>query len=117
MAAIFVEPFLGRKKYFILYILSGICGSLASIWWYPNTISIGASGAIMGLYGAMLGLFMTNTIPKDDKKGVFWMIGIYVGINLLWGLSGVIDNAAHIGGLVSGTLMGLFIYKSHNLSK
>jgi rhomboid protease GluP len=31
----FVEPLLGRKNYFILYILSGLCGSLASIWWYP----------------------------------------------------------------------------------
>jgi rhomboid protease GluP len=39
------------------------------------------------------------------------MIGIYVAINLLWGLTGGIDNAAHIGGLISGALCGILIYK------
>lgn len=111
IAAIFVEPLLGRKNYFILYILSGLCGSLASIWWYSNTISVGASGAIFGLYGAILGLLLTNAFPKGGKKGILMMIGIYVGINLLWGLTGGIDNAAHIGGLLSGALIGIILYK------
>ena len=111
IAAIFVEPILGRKKYFILYILSGLCGSLTSIWWYSNTISVGASGAIFGLYGAILGLLLTNAFPEGGKKGVLIMIGIYVGINLLWGLTGGIDNAAHIGGLLSGALIGIVLYK------
>ncbi len=111
IAAIFVEPILGRKKYFILYILSGLCGSLASIWWYSNTISVGASGAIFGLYGAILGLLLTNAFPKNGKKGILIMIGIYVGINLLWGLTGGIDNAAHIGGLLSGAIIGIILYK------
>lgn len=111
IAAIFVEPLLGRKNYFILYILSGLCGSLASISWYPNTISVGASGAIFGLYGAILGLLLTNAFPEGGKKGILMMIGIYVGINLLWGLTGGIDNAAHIGGLLSGALIGIILYK------
>jgi rhomboid protease GluP len=111
IAAIFVEPLLGRKNYFILYILSGLCGSVASIWWYPNTISVGASGAIFGLYGAILGLLLTNAFPKGGKKGILLMIGIYVGINLLWGLTGGIDNAAHIGGLLSGAIIGILLYK------
>lgn len=111
IAAIFVEPLLGRKKYFILYLLSGLCGSLASIWWYPNTISVGASGAIFGLYGAILGLLLTNAFPREGKKGIFMMIGIYVGINLLWGLTGGIDNAAHLGGLLSGAIIGIILYK------
>ena len=117
LAAIFVEPILGRKKYAILYIVSGLCGSLASIWWYSNTVSVGASGAIFGLYGAILGLLLTDAFPKGGKKGMFIMIGIYVGINLLFGLTGGIDNAAHIGGLLSGGLLGIILYKLDNENK
>lgn len=111
IAAILVEPILGRKNYFILYLLSGLCGSIASICWYPNTISVGASGAIFGLYGAIFGLLTTDAFPNEEKKGVLTMIGIYVIINLLWGLTGGIDNAAHIGGLLSGAIIGIILYK------
>jgi rhomboid protease GluP len=110
IAALFVEPIFGRTKYFILYFVSGICGSLASIYWYENTISVGASGAIFGLYGAILGLLLTNAFPKDGKKGILMFIGPYVGINLLFGLTGGIDNAAHIGGLISGGILGIILY-------
>lgn len=111
LAALFVEPRLGRKNYSILYILSGLCGSLASICWYPNTVSAGASGAIFGLYGAILGLLLTNAFPKDGKKGILVMIGVYVLLNLVWGLTGGIDNAAHIGGLLTGAILGIILYK------
>lgn len=117
LAAIFVEPILKRRNYFILYILSGLCASLASIWWYPNTISVGASGAIFGVYGATLGLLLTNAFPKREKKGILVLIGFYVGINLLWGLTGGIDNAAHIGGLLSGALIGIVLYKLEDSQK
>lgn len=111
LAAFFIEPRFGRKNYFILYIVSGLCGSLASICWYPNTVSAGASGAIFGLYGAILGLLLTNAFPKEGKKGILIMIGVYVLINLVWGLTGGIDNAAHIGGLISGAICGIVLYK------
>lgn len=114
IAALFVEPIFGRVKYFILYFSSGICGSLASIYWYENTISVGASGAIFGLYGAILGLLLTNAFPKDVKKPILMLIGPYVGISLLFGLTGGIDNAAHIGGLISGAVMGVILYLSNN---
>ncbi|MBU2913445.1 rhomboid family intramembrane serine protease [Reichenbachiella agariperforans] len=112
IAALFIEPIFGRTKYFILYFVSGICGSLASIYWYENTISVGASGAIFGLYGAILGLLLTSAFPKDGKKGILMFIGPYVGINLLFGLTGGIDNAAHIGGLISGAVLGIILYVS-----
>lgn len=110
LAAIFIEPVLGRRNYALLYILSGLCGSLASIWWYPNTISVGASGAIFGLYGAILSLLLTDAFPKGGKQGMLVMFGIYVAINLLMGLTGGIDNAAHIGGLLSGAVFGFVFY-------
>jgi rhomboid protease GluP len=111
-AAIFIEPILGRKRYFILYILSGLCASLASILWYPDTISVGASGAIFGLYGALLGLLLTNAFPKGGKMPILIMMGFYVVVNLLWGLTGGIDNAAHIGGLLSGAIIGIILYQT-----
>lgn len=114
IAALFVEPIFGRIKYFILYFTSGICGSLASIYWYENTISVGASGAIFGLYGAILGLLLTNAFPKDGKKGILIFICPYVVINLLYGLTGGIDNAAHIGGLISGAVLGIILYLIDN---
>jgi rhomboid protease GluP len=110
IAAIFVETIFGRIKYFILYFASGLCGGLASIYWYENTISVGASGAIFGLYGSILGLLLTNAFPKEGKKGILMLIGPYVVINLLFGLAGGIDNAAHIGGLLSGAILGIILY-------
>jgi rhomboid protease GluP len=110
IAAICLEPLLGRVKYLLLYLLAGIGGSLASIGWYENTASVGASGAIFGLYGAVLALLLTNAFSKEDKKVLFFMIGIYVVVNLLWGVTGGIDNAAHIGGLFSGAVIGLLLY-------
>jgi len=110
LASIFIEPVIGKWRFFVIYILSGLSGSLSSIWWYENTVSVGASGAIFGLYGAILGLLLTNAFPREGKSGIFSMIGIYVGINLLWGLSGGVDNAAHIGGLISGVIFGISIY-------
>jgi rhomboid protease GluP len=116
IAAIFVEPIFGRTKYLMLYLISGLCGSISSIWWYSNTISVGASGAIFGLYGAILGLLLTKAFPKDGKKGILLLVGPYVAINLLFGLTGGIDNAAHIGGLLSGAIIGIIFYASNNKS-
>ncbi|MEM9299191.1 MAG: rhomboid family intramembrane serine protease [Bacteroidota bacterium] len=113
LAAIFVEPIFGRTRYFILYFISGICGSLASIYWYENTISVGASGAIFGLYGSILGLLLTKEF-EGGKKAIFLLVGPYVGINLLFGLTGGIDNAAHIGGLIAGAISGLILYQFGN---
>lgn len=109
LAAIFVEPIFGRTRYFVLYFISGICGSLASIYWYENTISVGASGAIFGLYGSILGLLLTNEF-EGEKRVILLLVGPYVGINLLFGLTGGIDNAAHMGGLIAGAVSGLILY-------
>ncbi|WP_299458551.1 rhomboid family intramembrane serine protease [uncultured Microscilla sp.] len=114
IAAIFIESVFTRFNYFLLYLLSGIGGSLASIFWYENTASVGASGAIFGLYGALLSLLLTNAFGKYERQEVWLFIGPYAGINLLFGMFGNIDNAAHIGGLLSGAFFGLVLYKFGN---
>lgn len=112
MAALFIEPIFDRSRYFILYFFSGLCGSFASILWYNNIISIGASGAIFGLYGAILALLLTKAFPKGEKKSVALFFAPYIIINLLFGLGGGIDNAAHLGGLISGAISGWILYRT-----
>ena len=110
VASLFIEPAIGKSRFLTVYMISGIFGSLASILWYENTVSVGASGAIFGLFGATLGLLLTNAFPEETKSDVFKTIGIYVGINLVLGLTGGVDNAAHLGGLISGLFTGILIY-------
>ena len=111
IAAIFIEPLLGRKNYFILYFASGFIASLCSIWWHTQTLSVGASGAIFGLHGGILGLLLTNAIPREGKSLVLKLIGAYVGINLIFGFAMPgIDNAAHIGGLLSGAFIAFALH-------
>jgi rhomboid protease GluP len=110
LASMFIEPLLGSIRYAIIYFTSGMVGSVATIWWYENTVSVGASGAIFGLCGAVLALTLTGIFAKEGKKIILILFGPYVLINLLMGLAGGIDNAAHLGGLISGAFVALIIY-------
>ncbi len=106
-AAIFIEANLGRFHFLTLYIFCGVIASLTSVFWHDNIVSAGASGAIFGLYGFLLTMLIF--VKKEDRKmnsGIIISILIYVGYNLLYGLTGGVDNAAHIGGLVSGVAIG-----------
>ena len=103
-----VESFFGSFKFLVIYLFSAITGSLLSILLNGNVPSIGASGAIFGLFGAMLyfgyyyRVYFGNTIIRQ-------MLPI-VGINLLIGfMSSGIDNFAHIGGLVGGILISMIV--------
>ena len=108
--SIFLEPVLGRAKFIIAYILCGLLASLASIWWHPATLSVGASGAIFGLYGVLTALLTTNKADANSKKGLLINNAIFIGINLIIGFTGGIDNAAHIGGLLAGFIIGYIMY-------
>ena len=106
---IFLEPLLGAKKYAFVYLLTGILASVASIWWYDATVSVGASGAIFGLYGFFLACLLLKVIPPEFGKAFLASTLVFVGFNLLMAFTGGIDNAAHIGGLLSGFILGLIM--------
>ncbi len=106
---IFLEPVLGKTKYLIIYLTTGILASIASLWWHDATVSVGASGAIFGLYGFFLALLLLKVFPPDFSKTFLVSTSIFIGFNLLMGLTGGIDNAAHIGGLLSGFIIGLVL--------
>lgn len=101
-----LEPYLGKLRFITAYLLTGIVSSAASFYWNDLTISAGASGAIFGMYGVFLAMLTTNIIDKATRKTLLLSIGIFVGYNLLNGVKGGIDNAAHIGGLLSGLVLG-----------
>jgi membrane associated rhomboid family serine protease len=106
---IFLEPRIGKTKFAWIYLTCGILASITSLWWHEATVSVGASGAIFGLYGLFLALMLTKVYPKEFSKALLLSTLIFIVFNLLFGLTGGIDNAAHIGGLVSGFVIGLFI--------
>ncbi len=98
-----MERVLGRKYYTWVFFLSGLSGSLASLM-FVKGISVGASGAIFGLIGS--GLVIEYRI-KGLKQSVFLSLAI---INIVLGfIIPHIDNAGHIGGLIGGGLVTLFI--------
>jgi len=107
----FMEAVSGRVSYSILYLVSGLGGGVASLAWHPTTVSAGASGAIFGLYGGLLGFLVghRNVIDPYSLKSLTRGALTFVGYNVLFGLTPGIDMAAHMGGLVTGFLLGLFL--------
>jgi rhomboid protease GluP len=105
-----IEQVFGKSKYLIIYIISCITSSLLSYLMSPYSISVGASGGIFGLMGALLA-FAISERHKIQKKYLSSLIQIIV-INLFIGLSiKNIDNFGHIGGLVGGFLIGHISYR------
>ncbi len=103
-----VENVFGKVKYLIIYLLSGIAGSILSLAFNHNTICAGASGAIFGLLGALLyfGYYYRTYLGSTLTRSIVPVIII----NLLIGLFNTgIDNAAHIGGLVGGILIAMAV--------
>ena len=108
---IYLEPMLGKIKYIVAYLCTGILASLVSLWWHETpVVSAGASGAIFGMYGLFLTLLSTNLTPKQVRKQLLQIIVIFVLYNLVYGMRSGVDNAAHIGGLISGLIVGYIYY-------
>ena len=114
-----LESFIGRWRYLVVYLFSAITGSLLSVIVTPDAVSVGASGAIFGLLGALLyfGYHYRVYLGTVIKSQIIPLIVI----NLLLGfMVPGIDNAAHIGGLIGGALIMIGVgvkYKSSNFEK
>jgi membrane associated rhomboid family serine protease/Flp pilus assembly protein TadD len=106
------ESLYGRWTFACIYLITGIAGGLASVAWNPGVLSVGASGAIFGLAGALLASFYLGefSVPKVAIQGTLRSLLFFVGFNVLFGavVSGV-DNACHVGGLISGLILGALI--------
>lgn len=105
-----LETTLKPLLFLSLYVISGLSASLVSLWWNSGALSIGASGAIFGMFGAYLSLLLAGSIPKEFKDflptiGALTVINIIIGLTVKNG----IDNGAHIGGFLTGITLGLII--------
>lgn len=113
------ESLYGRWTYAAIYLITGIAGGLTSVAWNPGVLSVGASGAIFGLAGALAASYYLGefSLPGIAIRGTLRSLAFFIGFNVLFGIgynifagsSGGIDNACHIGGLVSGLALGAVI--------
>lgn len=107
------ERFYGSAQFLLIYLLAALFASLASLFFAARDgVSVGASGAIFGVVGALLAALFTKDrrLPRGLVSSMRSSMLMFVGYSLFMGVvSSFIDNAAHLGGLVSGFLLALVL--------
>jgi rhomboid protease GluP len=101
-----VESLFSTTKFIFFYLVAGVAGFVLSFLWSPFGVSIGASGAILGLIGVLIGASFHHGLLGRDTRSQLWRWVIYI---LIFGIFFAVDNAAHIGGLGVGLLFGYLV--------
>ena len=107
-----IERIYGSARFVILYIVTGLVSSMASYYFNPAATSAGASGSIFGLFGVMatFAFKYRKELPEFLSKDIKRRIIPVIIINLAFGfIVRIVDNAAHIGGLLSGVALAFII--------
>lgn len=104
-----LEQQFGFVRIGMIYLLSGFGGSILSALFINNSISVGASGALFGLLGAMLSELITNWTIYSNKVAALLTLVVIIAINLAVGILPHVDNFAHIGGFVAGFFLGFVL--------
>ncbi|XXG76084.1 hypothetical protein AAC387_Pa08g0511 [Persea americana] len=104
-----LEQQFGFVRIGVIYLLSGLGGSILSSLFIRNSISVGASGALFGLLGAMLSELITNWTIYSNKAAALTTLVVIIVINLAVGILPHVDNFAHIGGFLTGFLLGFVL--------
>ena len=113
-----LEAFFGRRRFFTIYWVSALGGSVTSFAFSPLR-GLGASGAIFGLIGALAVYFgLHRNLFGKLGQAQFWNIIFVIVLNVGFGLSQIlpIDNSAHIGGLIAGAAIGYVLCPRYALS-
>jgi rhomboid protease GluP len=101
-----VESLFSTTKFTVLYLVTGVAGFILSLWWSPYGLSVGASGAIMGLIGILIGASFHHGHLGKEYRRQLWRWVIYIAI---FGIFFAVDNAAHIGGFITGLALGYLV--------
>ena len=115
---VFLERLFGHLRFLLIYLITGIIAVIASFYFAPQEISVGASGAIFGLVGAysIFVLVHRQAFPRGGIPALFWLL-IIIALNLSIGFFvSNVDNYAHLGGLLSGCLLGWIFTPLYRLS-
>jgi rhomboid protease GluP len=105
------EHLMGRASYVLAYFVSGIFASIVSVYWHPMVAGAGASGAIFGMAGVLVSYVYLKKTPSHIKinSKMLGSLGTFIAYNLAFGALPGISNAAHIGGLVMGLVVGAML--------
>lgn len=101
-----VEAMFSTSKFIVFYLVTGVIGFVFSVVWSPGGISIGASGSVLGLIGVLLGATYHQGTLGREYRSQLWRWLIFIAI---LGMYSATDNAAHLGGLVSGAALGYLV--------
>ncbi|CAN1184314.1 RHOMBOID-like protein 2 [Linum perenne] len=104
-----LEQQFGFVRVGMIYLISGLGGSILSALFIQKNISVGASGALFGLLGAMLSELLTNWTIYSNKIAALLTLLVIIAINLAIGILPHVDNFAHIGGFLAGFLVGFVL--------
>ncbi|WP_294958435.1 rhomboid family intramembrane serine protease [Sulfurovum sp.] len=109
-----MEMYFDTKSYLAVYFFSGLIGGLASLYVHPESVGIGASGAIFGVFGALAGFFIAHRKHLGEHTRTFMKeFTVIVLLNLMIGFSmASVDVSAHIGGLTVGFIGGFMLSKN-----
>jgi rhomboid protease GluP len=112
-----LERLVGAFTTFGLYLVTAAGASLMSLSWNPMRMSAGASGAIFGVAGVLIPVFYFGklNLPPENVRKLLGYVVRFSLINLIYGLRAHVDNMAHLGGLVTGLLTGIFLARSFSL--
>ena len=103
------ESLFGNRAYATIYFSAGLIGGLLSIAWSPAVSSVGASGAIFGVLGALIAYLLHGgtRVPRRVMRAHLIPTLLFTLFSIANGLGQTgIDNAAHVGGLLAGLLLG-----------
>jgi membrane associated rhomboid family serine protease len=104
-----LERHFGPVAVAVIYLLSGLAGNAASCIFLPDAMTVGASGAIFGLFGAMWADFMQNYHTSEfagNRCSTLLCLSFCTLFSLALGLVPFVDNFAHVGGFIAGILCG-----------
>lgn len=107
-----VERLYGTASFVLLYFVAGLAGSITSVLWNPAINAAGASGALFGVVGALLAFVFRPDLglPPMVVRALRNSMLAFTGFSLALGAVATgIDNAAHLGGLATGLIMGFVL--------